>query len=140
MTARPRLVIALAVASLLSVFLVYTAVAGSSTLLVSVGQLASNADNSRNRTVQLTGVAVRCDGGSCASLDAPFTFVMRDEGSSSTLPVRYEGGSVPDAFKEGRRVIVTGRLEGGTFVAKPDSLVTKCPSKYSGGGSGDSGA
>jgi len=32
-------------------------------------------------------------------------------------------------------VIVTGRLERGVFVAQPDSLLTKCPSKYSSGGS-----
>ena len=50
------------------------------------------------------------------------------------MPVRYTGGGVPDAFRENRRVIVTGKLEGGTFVAERDSLVTKCPSKYSSGG------
>jgi hypothetical protein len=27
-------------------------------------------------------------------------------------------------------VIVTGKLEEGTFVAQRDSLVTKCPSKF----------
>jgi len=27
-------------------------------------------------------------------------------------------------------VIVTGKLEEGTFVAERDSLVTKCPSKF----------
>jgi cytochrome c-type biogenesis protein CcmE len=139
MTARPRLVIALAVASLLSVFLVYTALAGSQTLLVSVDQLAADKQSAKTRTVQLTGTAIRCQGGPCASLDAPFVFTLKDDGSSRTVPVRYEGGSVPDAFKEGRHVIVTGRLEDGTFVAQPDSLVTKCPSKYSGGGDGGSG-
>jgi len=139
MTVRPRLVIALAVASLLSVFLVYTALAGSQTLLVSVDQLAANTSNAKSRTVQLTGTAVRCEAGPCSRLDAPFVFTLKDDGSSGTVRVRYGGGSVPDAFKEGRRVIVTGRLRDGTFVAEPDSLVTKCPSKYSGGGDGGSG-
>ena len=133
MTPRPRLVIALALASLLSVFLVYTAVAGSSTLLVSVSQLEANKDNAMNRTVQLSGMAVSCQGGPCSTLSAPFTFTIRDDGSSTTVPVRYSGGSVPDAFKEQRRVIVTGKLVDGTFVAQRDSLVTKCPSKYSSG-------
>jgi hypothetical protein len=27
-------------------------------------------------------------------------------------------------------VIVTGELDGGTFVAERDSLITKCPSKF----------
>jgi cytochrome c-type biogenesis protein CcmE len=127
------LVIALALASLLSVFLVYTAVAGSSTLLVSVSQLQANKEGAKSRTVQLTGMAVSCLGGPCSNRQAPFTFVLQDEGSSLTVPVRYSGGSVPDAFREQRRVIVTGRLEGGTFVAERDSLITKCPSKYSSG-------
>ena len=136
MIARPRLVIALAVASLLAVFLVYTAVAGSSTLLVSVSQLKDGKDGAKTRTVQLTGTAMSCQGVSCGEAQAPFTFTLKDEGSNATVPVRYTGGSVPDAFKENRRVIVTGKLEDGTFVAERDSLVTKCPSKYSSGGSG----
>jgi len=64
----------------------------------------------------------------------PMRFVLRDESSAQTVAVSYRG-SVPDAFKTSRRVIVTGRLENGVFVAQPDSLLTKCPSKYSSGGS-----
>ena len=41
---------------------------------------------------------------------------------------------VPSAY--GRRIIVTGHMVNGQFEANPDSLITKCPSKYSGGGSG----
>jgi cytochrome c-type biogenesis protein CcmE len=37
---------------------------------------------------------------------------------------------VPDQFKDGREVVVTGKLEGSTFVAKTDSLITLCPSKF----------
>jgi cytochrome c-type biogenesis protein CcmE len=43
--------------------------------------------------------------------------------------VRYRG-AVPDPFRDGREVIVSGELRGGTFVAERDSLVTKCPSKF----------
>ena len=45
------------------------------------------------------------------------------------MPVVYTG-VVPDPFRDGREVIVTGRLKNGTFVAERDSLVTKCPSKF----------
>ena len=45
------------------------------------------------------------------------------------MPVVYRG-SVPDQFKLGREIIVDGRYAHGTFVAKRDTLVTKCPSKY----------
>ena len=133
MTAAPRLVIALVVASLLAVFLVYQVARGSGQLIVTVGQLRNDKDGAATRTVQLTGTAVSCVGTSCTGAQAPFTMVVKDENSSQTVPVRYTGGSVPDAFKAGRRVIVTGHMAGGQFVADADSLVTKCPSKYSGG-------
>ena len=37
---------------------------------------------------------------------------------------------MPDPFREGREVIVTVRKQGGQFVGEKDSLVTKCPSKF----------
>ena len=47
----------------------------------------------------------------------------------ATVPVVYKG-SVPDLFRVGRDVHVEGQLQRGTFVAVPDTLITKCPSKY----------
>jgi len=136
MTAAPRLVIALAVAALLAVFLVYQVARGSGQLVVTVSQLRADKDGAAKHTVQLTGTAVSCEGVDCATSQAPFTMVVKDEGTTQTVPVRYSGGSVPDAFQQGRRFIVSGHMANGQFVAIPDSLVTKCPSKYSGGGSG----
>jgi cytochrome c-type biogenesis protein CcmE len=129
MSPRPRLVVALVVGSLLAVFLAYQALFNSGTLLVSVAQLRSDADGAATKQVTLTGTVVRAtrDG-------SPMRFVLRDESTAQTVPVSYRG-SVPDAFKTKRRVIVTGRLVNGVFVAQPDSLLTKCPSKYSSGGS-----
>jgi cytochrome c-type biogenesis protein CcmE len=132
-TAAPRLVIALVIASLLAVFLVYQVARGSGQLIVTVGQLRSDRDGAATKTVLLTGTAVSCMNTSCTGAQAPFTMVVKDESTSQTVPVRYAGGSVPDAFKAGRRIIVTGHMTNGQFVAEPDSLVTKCPSKYSGG-------
>jgi cytochrome c-type biogenesis protein CcmE len=37
---------------------------------------------------------------------------------------------VPDLFRVGRHIVVDGELERGTFVTKPGSMITKCPSKY----------
>ena len=56
-------------------------------------------------------------------------FRIRDRDGPASVPVRYQG-VVPDPFREGREVIVSGRLQGGTFVAERDSLITKCPSKF----------
>ena len=54
---------------------------------------------------------------------------LADYGDGQTIPVVYRG-SVPDAFKAGREIVLDGRAAGGVFQAKADSLVTKCPSKY----------
>ena len=45
------------------------------------------------------------------------------------IPIRYTG-SVADTFRGGREVIVTVKRQGSTFVGEKDSLVTKCPSKF----------
>ena len=55
-------------------------------------------------------------------------FTMQDEKQPGvTLPVSYSG-IIPDTFKEGRQVVVEGRLTDGVFNA--DVLLAKCPSKY----------
>ena len=61
---------------------------------------------------------------------AGLRFQLRDVKGMTAVPVVYKG-SVPDLFKTGRDVVVDGRLLNGVFVAVPNTLVTKCPSKYS---------
>ncbi len=70
------------------------------------------------------------DAAAQAQSDAGLTFTVVDKADpSQRVKVLYRG-SVPDQFKDGREVVVTGTLENGTFMAKPDSLVTLCPSKF----------
>jgi cytochrome c-type biogenesis protein CcmE len=59
-----------------------------------------------------------------------FEIQDREGAGATAVPVRYEG-QVPDPFREGREVIITGELEDGTLVGERDSLITKCPSKFS---------
>jgi cytochrome c-type biogenesis protein CcmE len=64
--------------------------------------------------------------------DGGLRFRIRDLGSRPNGPsiaVVYRG-SVPDQFKPGRELVVEGQLRGGTFVANPGTMITKCPSKY----------
>ncbi len=57
------------------------------------------------------------------SLDYKFD-VTKDE---FTVPAQYTG-IVPDTFKEGAEVVLTGRLSADGFHA--DEIMAKCPSKY----------
>jgi cytochrome c-type biogenesis protein CcmE len=116
-----RLVIALAVAALLAVFLVYTAVSGTTPSL----QPSNLAGHSGK--VSLTGKVVGPLKGD-AHKEQGLQFKLHNiNGESPTIPVVYHG-SVPDLFKVGRDVNVTGELKEGAFVAT--ALTTKCPSKY----------
>jgi cytochrome c-type biogenesis protein CcmE len=119
-----RLVIALSVAAVLAVFLLYTSIAGGGNPSVSPSRLAG-----RSGAVQLAGVVVGPVTGD--SHAGGLHFKLKDIGGNATtaVAVRYSG-SVPDLFKVGRHIVVDGQLERGTFVAQPNSLITKCPSKY----------
>ena len=82
---------------------------------------------------KLTGKVVD---GSVKRQGEELSFKIRDRNGTQAVPVTY-AGVVPDPFREGREVIVDGKLQGGTFVAERDSLVTKCPSKFQNASDGD---
>jgi cytochrome c-type biogenesis protein CcmE len=120
---RLRLVVALGAAVLLAGALIYTSFSASSEARTP-SQLAASAVP--GRSYQLTGKVVpgyHRDGGT-------LVFRVRDRSGSQSVPVRYTG-AVPDPFRAGREVIVTVRKRGASFVGEKDSLVTKCPSKFS---------
>ncbi len=120
---RLRLVIALSVAILLASALVYTSFSAS-TQASTPSEVVSSAEP--GRSYELTGKVVD---GSVKREGERLRFAVRDREGSTSVPVSYEG-VVPDPFREGREVIVSGKVEGETFVAERDSLVTKCPSKF----------
>jgi cytochrome c-type biogenesis protein CcmE len=118
-----RLVVALSAAVLLAAALVYTSFSASSEAR-SPSQLISSAQP--GKTYQLTGKVV-------AGYEQSGTvtnFRVRDRAGNVSVPVRY-AGALPDPFRAGREVIVDVRKEGGIYVGEKDSLVTKCPSKFS---------
>jgi cytochrome c-type biogenesis protein CcmE len=120
-TSPARLVVALAIAAVLSIFLVYTALSGTTPALQ-----PSNLQ-SRTDTVSLTGKVIGpVKGDSHQSTGLQFK-LHNINGASPTIPIVYHG-SVPDLFKVGRDVNLTGKLVGGSFMAT--ALTTKCPSKY----------
>jgi len=118
-----RLIVALSAAVLLAAGLVYTSFSASTEAKQPSDLISSNASG----TYDLTGKVVP---GTIERTDSDLRFRIADRDGSDSLPVAYTG-TVPDPFRDGREVIVTGKLDDGTFVAEHDSLVTKCPSKFS---------
>ena len=118
-----RLVVALSAALILAGVLVYTSFSAS-TEASTPSELVASAE--AGRSYEVTGKVAKS---SVTREDDRLRFVIRDRDGAGSVPVTYEG-AVPDPFREGREVIITVRRQGTTFVGERDSLVTKCPSKF----------
>lgn len=123
---RVRLVVCLALALALAAGLIYTSFSAAAQAL-SPTQLLREAKP--GVTYQLTGTVVA---GSVRRLpNGVLDFRLADRaGAGRSIAVRYSG-AVPDPFRVGRELIVTGMVRSASFVASPGSMITKCPSKYS---------
>ncbi len=119
-----RLVVALSAAVALASALIYTSFSAADPA-VTPSQLVREAVP--GRSYQLTGTVVA---GSIRHVGTNLDFSVRDRtGGGPVVPVSYTG-AVPDPFREGREIIVTVQRRGTGFVGQRDSLVTKCPSKF----------
>ena len=122
---KTRLIVALTAALMLAVALVYTSFSAAS----EARQPSQLVGAEPGKTYQLTG---RVSKGSWEKDGTVHTFRVEDRERSSggpSIPVRYVG-QVPDPFREGREIVIDVRRQGATFEGQPDSLVTKCPSKF----------
>jgi cytochrome c-type biogenesis protein CcmE len=120
---RIRLVVALTAAVVLAGALVWTSF-GAAAETTTPSQLLASAHG--GRTYQLTGKVVP----GYTRNGTVTEFRVRDRSGSASVPVRYVG-ELPDPFRAGREVIVDVRKQGSVYVGQRDSLVTKCPSKFS---------
>ncbi len=116
-----RLVVALSIAAVLAIFLIWTSLAGGTPSLQPSEVVGTTGD------VSMAGIVVGPVEGDARG--SGLRFSVRDIEGTASIPVVYTG-SVPDLFKVGREVYMKGQVQDGVFVAEKDSLVTKCPSKY----------
>jgi cytochrome c-type biogenesis protein CcmE len=114
-----RLAVALAAAVCLAAALIYTSFSAAT-------EASKPSQIAPGRSYELTGKVVA---GSIRHHGDELRFRVRDRDGTASVPVAYTG-VVPDPFRAGREVIVSGELKHGTFEAERDSLITKCPSKF----------
>ncbi|HZQ82057.1 MAG TPA: cytochrome c maturation protein CcmE [Gaiellaceae bacterium] len=119
-----RLVIALAVAAVLAVFLVYQALAGGSTPTLTPSQISSQTGK-----LAIVGTVVGPIKGDSHGANG-LRFMLKDPTGSAAkrIPVVYRGDSPPPLFAVGRSVVVSGTYTSGTLAGT--GILTKCPSKY----------
>jgi cytochrome c-type biogenesis protein CcmE len=118
-----RLVVALGVAVLLAVALVYTSFSAST----EAKEPSELLNASPGASYELTGRVVK---GSVERQGSGLRFRVADrDGGGKSIPVTYSG-VVPDPFRGGREIVLSGEVQSGVFVGERDTLVTKCPSKF----------
>jgi cytochrome c-type biogenesis protein CcmE len=115
-----RLVVALSAAVLLATALIVVSFSAGTSQLLPSEALAQKPDEE----FELGGTVVD---GSLSERNDTLEFAIKDPNGSAQIPVVYSG-AVPDPFREGREVLVTGELDGGRFVG--NDMTTKCPSKF----------
>jgi cytochrome c-type biogenesis protein CcmE len=118
-----RLTVALSAAVVLAAALIYTSFSAASPALTPSQLLAQARPG---RSYQVTGKVVA---GSVHRSGSTLDFSVGDRAGGAVVPVAYTG-TVPDPFREGREVIVTVEKQHGAYVGERNSLITKCPSKY----------
>jgi cytochrome c-type biogenesis protein CcmE len=117
-----RLGVALSVAVLLAVALVYVSFSASDQTKEPSQILTASPGQQFEMNAKVVPKSVRHDGDT-------LRFEVEDRNGGEAMPVSYQG-VVPDPFRGGREIVLTGAVENGTFVGEPESLITKCPSKF----------
>jgi cytochrome c-type biogenesis protein CcmE len=119
-----RLIVALAVAAVLAVFLVYTAVAGHSTPTLTPSEIQG-----KSGQLAIVGTVVgHLRGDSHAASGLQFQLVDPQGHNTRRVDVVYRGAAPPPLFRVGRSVVVSGTYAHGRL--QGTDIVTKCPSKY----------
>jgi cytochrome c-type biogenesis protein CcmE len=121
-----RLVVALGAAVLLAGALVYTSFSGSAEARKPSELTNAPAGESYKVTGKVVPGSIKKEN---TADGHRISFRVRDRDGNASIPVVYQG-IVPDPFRDGREIIITGEMKDGTFVGERDTLVTKCPSKF----------
>ena len=128
-----RLIVALIVASTLGAALIYSTVLGGTVDVVQVGQVLTQKAGPGD--VRLNGTVVSHEGDAASASGMRIQLADNKAYSENPAKVRKLSivyhGSVPSAFRDGRAILIDGKVQGAAFHPRNDTLSTKCPSKYS---------
>jgi cytochrome c-type biogenesis protein CcmE len=125
---RLRFSLALGLAVLLGGWLMWTSLGGAQEEYAGPGELVPG---TTYRLDAIVAAGAPADAAARAQSSEGLRFTVVDkENRAQRVEVLYRG-SVPDTFKAGREIVVTGQLRGEVFEAERGSMIAKCPSKFS---------
>ena len=128
MRSRIRFISALSVAVILAGVLGYMALAGNQQTYATPGDAAVAGETYRLNGRVAEGAPLDAASRAQTAEGLRFRLLSRTDGSKGT-DIVYRG-RVPDTFKAGRDIIVSGTIENGVFVADRNSMIAQCPSKF----------
>jgi cytochrome c-type biogenesis protein CcmE len=123
-----RFFIAVALAVVLGGWLAYVSLGGTLQRFASPGELTAGGG-----TYRLTGLVAGGapgDAAGRAQSASGLRFRVQDKKDPARSVMVIYRGSVPDTFRSGREIVLTGQVSDGLFVAERNSLITLCPSKF----------
>jgi cytochrome c-type biogenesis protein CcmE len=131
MRSRIRFIVAITLAVALGSWLAWTSLGGALETYAGPGELTrSSGDTYRLNGLVATGSPADAPERARSAEGLRFTVVDK-ETPDQRVEVLYRG-SVPDAFRDGREIVVVGAVDArGTFIAEHDSMIALCPSKFS---------
>lgn len=91
-----------------------------------VDEVMPVADQWHGKTLKLHGYVVD---GSIGRRPDTLDYRFQVKHGDSVVTASYTG-VVPDTFKDGSEVVLTGRLDPHGFQVEKDGIMAKCPSKY----------
>jgi cytochrome c-type biogenesis protein CcmE len=122
---KKKIIIGGAIILIAIAFLIYQGFSSSAIYYYTVSEFLAGKNNQSDEYVRISG-DVTPDSIEKDSQNLITKFNIADIGN--TLAVEYKGVT-PDAFKSGAAVVVEGKLDAdGIF--KANTILTKCPSKY----------
>ncbi|MBI5183392.1 MAG: cytochrome c maturation protein CcmE [Nitrospinae bacterium] len=107
------------------IYLVITGISKTSVYYLTVSELKTKGESIYGEGVRVSGKVVE---GSIQRDPASFRVDFKITDDYKDIEVSYVG-IVPDLFKEGREVVVEGKIDP-TGLFKATTLLTNCPSKY----------
>lgn len=130
MKSRLRFVLALTVALVLGGLLLFFSIGGALQTYVSPAGLLKSPPGQTYRLDAIVSAQPLVNPQDAADGPNGLTFWVQDkEGTAVRVQVLYTG-NVPDAFKAGREIVMTGERRGNAFIAQRGSMITLCPSKF----------
>lgn len=127
MRSRLRFIAAISIAVGLAGWLGFTSLKGNQETYASPGAVAEGKTYRLNGTV---APGVTGQPAAAAQTAEGLRFTVRDKTNAAKTTTIVYRGAVPDTFKVGREIVVTGQMRDGVFEARRNSMVALCPSKF----------